>query len=342
MGQNGRTAFASGKPRASEPETRSEEVLREVHQETALPVPMVGGILANRVAIVTGGGRGIGRAIGEALATAGAAVALVGRSGDTLFDAVTSIERAGGRAIPIVSNVTDPVAVVRMVREVRESLGAPDVLVNNAGSLAAIGPTWEIEPDRWWSDVEVNLRSAALCSWAVLPEMIERGSGTIINLASTAGTSKSGYDSAYSAAKAALIRLTSSLASESAPHGIRAFAIHPGTVRTALTRQLLESAEGRRHFPFFQRLRPDQWSDPSRIAQLCVTLAAGRGGRLSGYFIDTADSPSKLVWRTLGALGVAWRDLYAMYLCRAPSPRQAARDGVALRQDPVDRLPMRP
>ena len=337
MGLNGRIVSESQNRLDPRYDACVQAIQQPPPRDATPPVSPMSGILANRVAIVTGGSRGIGRAIAESLAEAGAAVALVGRSGDSLLDAVASIERAGGRAIPIISDVTDQTAVMCMVRDVRESLGAPDVLVNNAGSLAAIGPTWEIEPDHWWSEVEANLRGAALCSWAVLPEMIERGSGTIVNIASRSGTSRAGYDSAYAAAKAALIRLTASLASETAGRGIRAFAVHPGTVRTGLTRQILESAEGQRHFAFFQQLRPDQWSDPARVAQLCVTLAAGQGGRLSGYLIDTADSPSKLIWRTLGALGVAWRDLYAMYLCRTPRQSQPSRKGA--RDHPVDREP---
>lgn len=275
------------------------------------------GPLLHRVAVVSGGSRGIGRAIAVALAEAGASVAVVSRSEPDLIASVDSITAAGGRAIPIVADVTNRHDVERMRDEVERQFGSPDLLVNNAGSLKAVGPLWEIDPDRWWIDVETNLRSAALCAWAVLPGMVERGSGTIINMTSISATSRSGYDSAYSAAKAGLIRFTSALAAETAGRGIRVFAVHPGTVRTDLTRQLAESPAGRGHFAFLNQLRPDEWADPSRVAHVCVALAAGRGDRLSGYFIDVVDTPTKLFWRAVGQGGLAWRDLYAFGLCRS-------------------------
>ena len=250
------------------------------------------------------------------LAEAGASVAVVGRSASDLAATADAIGRAGGRAFPVVANVTDRQAVMRMIDEVRQRFGPPDLLVNNAGSLMAVGALWEIDPDQWWADVEANLRSAALCAWAALPMMVERGSGTIVNIASISGTSRSGHDTAYSAAKAGLIRFTAGLAAETAGRGVRVFAVHPGTVRTDLTAQLAESPAGQQHFAFLHHLRPNEWVEPGRVARLCVALAAGRGGRLSGHFIDVVDSPSKLFWRAVGTAGLAWRDLYALMLCR--------------------------
>jgi len=283
------------------------------------------GVLRHQVAIVTGGSRGIGRAIAVELAGAGASVAVVGRSRSGLADVIAAIEDSGGHAIPIAADVTDRESVVRLVKDVRAQLGPPDVLVNNAGSLEAVGPIWEIDPDKWWADVEANLRSAALCAWAVLPDMVDRRRGTVINVASISGVGRSGYDSAYSAAKAGMIRLTSSLATETAAHGVRAFAVHPGTVRTALTQRLAESPEGRRHFSFFGQYEPDQWADPSRVARLCVGLASGQGAPLSGYFVDSTDKPSTFLWRLLGKLGIIWREAYAMNLCRALNSRKSGR-----------------
>lgn len=286
------------------------------------------GQLTGRVAIVTGASRGIGRVIAGTLAREGAAVAIVGRSVAHVEVAAAEIDANGGRALPVVADATDRQAVARLVDEVLRELGPPDILVNNAGGLAAVGPIWETDPERWWADVEQNLRSAAVCSWAVLPRMVAQGHGTIINVASISAVTRSGFDSAYSAAKAAVVRLTTSLAAETNGSGVRAFAVHPGTVRTELTRHLMDSAQGRRHFGFFHELRADEWSDPARVAALCVALATGRGDRLSGHFIDADDSPTKLFWRTVGRFGLAWRDLYALYLTRSTldsAPKRGSR-----------------
>ncbi|MCC7371867.1 MAG: SDR family oxidoreductase [Chloroflexi bacterium] len=282
----------------------------------ASPAQLPRGVLQGSVAVVTGASRGIGRAIASELAAAGAAVALVGRSDGDLHLAASQIEQNGGQAIPVIADITSRRAVSEMVRRVEAELGAPDLLVNNAGRLSAIGPLWEIDPDDWWSEVEVNLRGPALCAHAVLPGMVARRRGTIVNVSSISANMRSGFDSAYTASKAALLRLSASLASETATHGIRVFAVHPGTVKTELTHRLMETPEGRRHFGFFHELSGSEWSEPEAVARLCVQLAAGDGDRLSGYFVNAVDSPTNWFWRQLGTLGVSWRELYAMYLRR--------------------------
>ena len=207
--------------------------------------------LTGQVAIVTGGGRGIGKAIALALAKAGCSVAVVARSEDQLAETVRQITQLGSRAISVTADVSDPGAVERMVREVESSLGPVDLLVNNAGLAGPIGPTWETDPDDWWRCLEVNLRGPMLCARAVLPGMIARGGGRIVNVASGAGTFAIPYLGAYVTSKTALIRFTEILALETAPHGIKVFAIEPGTVRTSMAEYALESEEGRRWMPWF-------------------------------------------------------------------------------------------
>src|SRR3954454_19883059 len=119
--------------------------------------------LSHRAALVTGAGRGIGRVVAEALASAGAAVTLTARSADELEAAAAAIEASGGRAIVAPADVGDPAAVAAV------AAGDVDVLVNGAGVLTAIGPAWEAEPDDWWANVETTLRGGYLCSRAVLP-----------------------------------------------------------------------------------------------------------------------------------------------------------------------------
>jgi len=175
--------------------------------------------LRGQIAIVTGGGRGIGKEIAMGLARAGASVAVVARSGDQLAETVGEIEQLDSRAISVTTDVSDPRAVERMMLEVEASLGSVDLLVNNAGLPGPIGPTWETDPDDWWRCLEVNLRGPMLCSRAALPGMIGRGGGRIVNVASGAGTFAIPYLGAYVTSKAALIRLTEILGLEAGQHG---------------------------------------------------------------------------------------------------------------------------
>src|SRR4051812_17571568 len=207
--------------------------------------------LRGQVAIVTGGGRGIGKAIAMSLARAGASVAVVARSPDQLAETVRQIPLLGPPAISFTADVSDPGAVERMVREVEQSLGRVDLLVNNAGLPGPIGPTWETDPHDWWRCLEVNLRGPMLCSRAVLPGMIARGGGRIVNVASGAGTVAIPYLGAYITSKTALIRFTEVLALEAGPHCVQVFAIEPGTVRTAMAEHALKSEEGQRWLPWF-------------------------------------------------------------------------------------------
>ncbi len=147
--------------------------------------------LTGQVAIVTGGGRGIGRAIALGLGRAGSSVAVVARSSDQLAETVRQIAQLGSRVISVAADVSDPLSVERMVHEVQRGLGSVDLLVNNAGLAGPIGPTWETEPDDWWKCLEVNLRGPMLCSRAVLPGMIARKKGA-------SSTSRAGGDVRHS------------------------------------------------------------------------------------------------------------------------------------------------
>jgi NAD(P)-dependent dehydrogenase (short-subunit alcohol dehydrogenase family) len=254
--------------------------------------------LIGRVVVVTGGGRGIGKAIALGLAKAGAAVAVAARSEDQLTETVREITRLGCRAISLTADVTDPTAVQKMVVEVEETLGSVDLLVNNAGLAGPIGPTWETDPDTWWRCMEVNLRGPMLCSRAVLPRMIAGGGGRIVNVASGAGTFAIPYLGAYVTSKTALIRLTEILALETAPHGVKVFAIEPGTVRTSMAEHALESEEGRRWMPWFGDIfQRGEDVPPDPAADLVVLLASGRVDALSGRFFTIKDDVVALAER---------------------------------------------
>jgi len=248
--------------------------------------------LDGQVAIVTGAGRGIGKAIPMGLAMAGSSVAVVARSGDQLAGTAKEINQAGRRAVAVTADVSDPPAVERMVLEVEKSLGPVDLLVNNAGVTGPIGPTWETDPNDWWRCLEVNLRGPMLCSRAVLPGMIARGGGRIVNVASGAGTFAIPHLGAYITSKTALIRFTEILALEAGQHGVKVFAIEPGTVRTAMAESALKSSR----LPWLGEVfKRGEDVPPSHAADLVILLASGQADALSGRFVTIKDDAAGLV-----------------------------------------------
>jgi NAD(P)-dependent dehydrogenase (short-subunit alcohol dehydrogenase family) len=222
--------------------------------------------LSGQVALVTGGGRGIGRRIAVELTEAGMRVAVSAR---TRAEVEETAQQIGGLAIE--ADVSDRAAVELMVAEVERELGPLDLLVNNAGIAAEERQAWEMEPADWWHVFEVNVLGAYLCCRAVLPGMIERGRGRIVNTGSGAGYLPGSRGTAYSASKAALYRFGDTLALQLEPHGIPVFTISPGLVRTAMT-------EG-----VFGDDAP--WTPPELAPRLVRALASGRADRLSGRYI---------------------------------------------------------
>jgi NAD(P)-dependent dehydrogenase (short-subunit alcohol dehydrogenase family) len=219
------------------------------HELASMPVTSVG-----RTALITGGGRGLGRAFALGLAATGMAVAVVARTENELAETVRQVEAVGGRAEAFRADVSVPHDVAETVKAAERRFGRIDLLVNNAGVAGPIGPTWQTDAETWWSCLAVNLRGAFLCCQAVLPGMLARGHGRIINVASAAGEVAVPYMSAYNASKTAVIRFTETLAAELREHGIPVFAITPGPVRTAMTEELIATAEGKRWLPWCERL----------------------------------------------------------------------------------------
>lgn len=252
--------------------------------------------LSGRVAVVTGGGRGLGRAFAVSLAQSGMRVSVAARSGDQLDETVRIIRAGGGEALSLATDITDKAAVAALMRATETHLGPVDLLVNCAGAAKPFGPTWEVDANEWWRTVETNLKGPLLCSNAVIPGMIERGQGRIINIASGAGIMSVPYMSAYVTGKTALIRLTEVLADELRKTGVTVFAIQPGTVRTAMADELMSSEAGARWLPWFKKIFDDGRDDaPDPGVELVLYLASGQADALSGRFFIAPGEPAEVV-----------------------------------------------
>src|SRR5262249_24477982 len=215
--------------------------------------------LEERVAVVTGAGRGIGRAVALAFARAGAKVAALARTRSEIEETAALIQKSGTvQAFAV--DVTDASGVRCAMETIEAALGPVDVLVNNAGQLGRIGPFVDSDPDEWWRVLDVNVRGPMLCARAVLPGMVARGRRRIVNIDS--GVQPYPYLSAYGTSKTALVRLSETLAAETRARGVHVFAVGPGTTRTAMSEHSLTSEEGRRWIPWFGRIFTEKLDVP--------------------------------------------------------------------------------
>ena len=189
--------------------------------------------LDGKVAIVTGGGRGIGRAIVRRFAQEGAAVVIAGTSAEHLESTAAEVRAQAGRALACVTDIANEAAVEHLVSATRAAFGGVDLLVNNAGITGPTAPATRVTIEDWNRTLAVNLTGAFLCAKHALPHMIKRGGGRIINIASVAGTMAYALRSPYAVSKWGMIGLTRTLADEAGPHNITVNAIAPGPVHGA-------------------------------------------------------------------------------------------------------------
>jgi 2-deoxy-D-gluconate 3-dehydrogenase len=236
--------------------------------------------LEGRTALVTGASRGIGRAIAETYADAGADVALLARDAAALGEVAARVEAAGHRALVLTCDVTDPEAVGAAVARTVEELGRIDVLVNNAGGNSFSMPLSGMRFSGWEKTMRLNLDSVVHVTQAVLPGMLERRSGVIVNVSSVAGLQGAPLMSHYGAAKAALISLTQSLALETAWAGLRVNALVPGWVETDLTDFLRASDDA--EAAALARVPMARWGQVAEIAQPALFLASDASSFMTG------------------------------------------------------------
>ncbi|HET7035580.1 MAG TPA: glucose 1-dehydrogenase [Thermomicrobiaceae bacterium] len=241
---------------------------------------LAGDELRGKVALVTGAGSGIGRAIALRFAAEGATLALAGRTRATLEATASAI---GAAALTVPLDVTDPASVASGVRAVGERLGPIDILVNNAG-IGTTKSIVEVEPDEWERVFAVNVRGVYLCSRAVLPGMLERGSGSIVNIASALGLVGVPGRAAYAASKGAVIALTKQVAVEYAAQGIRCNCICPGTVSTEwVDRLLAESDEPEAARRALENRHPQhRLGTPEQVAAAALYLASEAAAFVTG------------------------------------------------------------
>jgi len=222
------------------------------------------------VALVTGGGRGIGANIARELADAGMQVAVSARTRDEVEGVATEI---GG--VAVVADVSQRADVERMVSEVEARLGPIDLLVANAGRNAAEPNAWEIDPDEWWNVLEVNVLGVYLCCRTVIPGMLDRGRGRIVITGSGAAYLQRSGGTAYSTSKAAVWRFGNVLA-EQLGDRIPVFVMSPGLVRTEMTKRAPDDAP---------------WTAPEAAPRLVRAFASGRFDRLRGRYLHAEHDP---------------------------------------------------
>jgi NAD(P)-dependent dehydrogenase (short-subunit alcohol dehydrogenase family) len=269
--------------------------------------------------LITGGTRGIGRAVAEEAARRGMRVSVLGRDAEATKAVARELRAGGAQAFTCVADVRDETAVRGGIARAEEELGPVDLLLNNAGQAAMQGPLADIDLAAWWSEVEINLRGVAICAAAVLPSMMRRGAGRIVNMVSGTAGRPSPYNSAYAVAKAAVVRLTDSLHAEVADRGVSVFALRPGNVRTDMTTRFVASPTVARWMPGeASRL---QLESPDRAVAAVMWLAAGRGDALAGRWIDADQDLDGLA---SNAAAIAAHDLHQLRRLSWGDPRATA------------------
>lgn len=240
--------------------------------------------LAGRVAIVTGGSRGIGRGIALGLAEAGADVCIAARKPESLQEALEEIRAFGHRAIAVSTNVREMPSLENLIAETKSQLGRVDILVNNAGTNPVFGPTVNIDERAWDAVMNTNLRAVFFLSKLAREAMLEHGQGgSIINISSTGGLRASGGLGIYSVSKAGVVMLTRVLAKEWGKDGIRVNCIAPGLIRTEFSRALWDPQMGARGGNEGAPLA--RIGEPNEVAGAAVYLASAASSFTTGETI---------------------------------------------------------
>jgi len=237
-------------------------------------------VLKDKVAVVTGASRGIGRAIAAAFAREGAAVTICGRKQEALDRVAGELAGESGRIHPVACHIGRPDQIQHLVETTHREFGRIDILVNNAATNIAQEPVLQIDDGKFDKMVEINLKSAFRLIQAIAPGMCSRGCGSIINIASISGVRPQLHGMLYSMTKAALIMMTQSYALELGPSGVRVNAIAPGMIQTVLSEYYWKDDSRRGKIIEDQPLK--HLGQPEEIAEMAVLLASDRGSYITG------------------------------------------------------------
>jgi NAD(P)-dependent dehydrogenase (short-subunit alcohol dehydrogenase family) len=239
--------------------------------------------LKNKVAIVTGASRGIGKAMAEVFAREGATVVICGRKQNTLDEVAAELKGLAGKIVPLACHVGKLEELQRLVDTTTRDHGKIDILVNNAATNIAQGPAIEMDDGQFDKMVEVNLKSMYRLIRLAAPGMCERGSGSIINIASIAGLRPQFHGLLYSMTKAAMIMMTQSYAVELGPRGVRVNAIAPGLIQTVLSEYYWKDESRLQQSISHQPIR--HLGQPPEIADVALLLAGDGASYLTGQTI---------------------------------------------------------
>lgn len=246
------------------------------------------GRLQGRVALITGGGRGIGRAIARAYAAEGAILGLAARTESELRATAEEIRAEFGNEVAtVVTDVRDREQVEHAVAHTKERFGPIDVMVNNAGNTGEIGPLWELDPERWANVISVHVLGTYYGCRAVIPGMLERGRGRIVNMSGVGGPN----DTSYDAAKTAIVNMTENLSVELAGTGITVNAISPGSIHTRMWEEVRDMALAAGDMDLYEKgiqVTSGGGASIERAAELAVLLGSDDCGGLSGRLIRAA------------------------------------------------------
>ncbi|MBB2919459.1 SDR family NAD(P)-dependent oxidoreductase [Cupriavidus alkaliphilus] len=241
---------------------------------------------ALRVAVVTGAARGIGLAIGARLVADGFAVALWDRDAGQLDEATQSLRASGAKVLPVPVDITDRAQVDRALAQSTGVLGGPAVLVNNAAILGRSGPTLDASLDEWRRVFDVNVFGALQCLQAVVPAMVTRGYGRVVNVASIAGKEGNPFAGAYAASKAALISMTKSLGKELAETGVLVNCITPSAADTDIFGVYDEAQRAQLQSRLLERVPMKRFVRVEEVAEMAAWLCSARCSFSTGAVFD--------------------------------------------------------
>jgi 2-hydroxycyclohexanecarboxyl-CoA dehydrogenase len=243
--------------------------------------------MSERVALVTGGARGIGRAICLDLAADGRSVAVGDVLGDEAAETAAAIEAAGGRSVAVELDVTGAGSVRDGVRRAEEALGPVEILVNNAG-WDELRPFLETDEEFWDRVIEINLKGCLRLTRQVLPGMVERGFGRVVNIGSDAGRVGSSLEAVYSGAKGGVIAFTKTVAREVARSGVTANTVCPGPTRTPMLEAMAEAGQQKLVESLTRAVPLRRLGEPEDVAAAVAFLASERAGFITGQTLSVS------------------------------------------------------